>query len=265
MNRFTVELRAVTAAYGPSLVWTGLDLELEVGQFLVVLGGNGTGKTTLLRLLLGQLRPSAGQVRVLGASPRRGNPHIGYLAQQRSFDPDLPLRAQDLVRFGIDGHRWGAGLPSRHIRRRVQRALDSVSAADLADRSVGRLSGGQQQRIRIAQVLVTEPELILADEPSLSLDLPTQRQVMGLLDQRRRQTGTAVVVVSHDISPVLPYADRVLYLGPRGWVAGHPDEVLTTATLSRLHGTPVEVLKAHGRLLILDSSEAGHHLDSYGA
>jgi zinc/manganese transport system ATP-binding protein len=265
VSRLAVQLRDVTAGYGPTPVWTGLDLELEAGQFLVVLGGNGAGKTTLLRLLLGQLGPTAGRLRVLGAPPRRGNARIGYLAQQRSFDPDLPLRAQDMVRLGIDGHRWGTGLPSRNIRRRVQHALDSVSAADLAERSVGRLSGGQQQRIRIAQAMVTDPELLLADEPSLSLDVPAQRQIMGLLDRRRAQAGTAVIVVSHDINPVLPYADRVLYLGPYGWVVGQPDDVLTTPTLSRLHGTPVDVINANGRLLILGSPEAAHHLDSYGA
>ena len=166
-----------------------------------------------MRVLLGLQTLSAGEVRIAGREPRRGSPHIGYIPQQKALDPDLPLRGRDLVGLGLDGHRPGIGLRGRRVRRaRVDAALAAVGGTSYADAPVGRLSGGEQQRLRVAQALVGDPAVLLCDEPLLSLDLAHQASVTALIDQRRRAAGTAVVFVTHEINPILPLVDRVLYL-----------------------------------------------------
>ena len=182
---------------------------------------------------------------------------VGYVPQQRVFDRDLPLRGRDLVRFGLDGHRWGIGRLAADDRRRIDDVIASVGATALADAPLGRLSGGEQQRLRVAQALVSDPGLLLADEPLLSLDLAYQQVIVRLLDERRRTAGTPVVFVTHDVNPILTYLDHVVYLGAGGAVCGTPDEVITTETLSRLYQAPVEVLRASdGRLVVVGQPEA---------
>src|SRR5437660_9365007 len=132
---------------------------IEAGEFVIVLGPNGAGKSTLLKLLLGLLRPTSGSVRVLGKTPKLGNPAIGYAPQHRTLEAELALRARDLVGFGLDGHRWGIGWPSRKRRAMIDKALEEVDATTFADAPVGQVSGGEQQRLLIAQALLTNPRL----------------------------------------------------------------------------------------------------------
>jgi zinc/manganese transport system ATP-binding protein len=259
-----VRLTGATGGYPGRPLWPGLTVDVGTGEFVTVFGGNGVGKTTLLRVLLGQLPLRAGHVRVFGRTPRRGNPRVGYIPQQRAFPPDIPLRGLDFVRLGLDGHRWGIGPPGRAVTRAVTAAVDSVDAGGYATMPVGRLSGGEQQRLRIAQALVADPALLLADEPLLSLDLASQQHVTALLDRRRRQAATAVVAVTHEINPVLPYPDRIVYLTDTGWAAGPPQEILTSATLSRLYRCDVDVLHVRGRLVIVGAPDAAHHTDIAG-
>jgi zinc/manganese transport system ATP-binding protein len=254
MTAPVVRLFDVTAGYDQPL-WSGLSLEVEPAQFVAVLGGNGAGKTTLLRLLLGQLRAAAGRVELFGSAPRRGDDRVGYVPQQRGFEAGPPLRGRDLVRFGLDGHRWGVGLPSRGRRARIDSALEAVGATAYAESPVGRLSGGEQQRLRIAQALVGEPQLLLADEPLLSLDLANQRQVAQLLEARRHRAGTSVLVVTHEINPVLPYVDRVLYLAGGRAAVGRPDDVLSSETLSRLYGADIDVVRVRGQIVIVGAPD----------
>jgi zinc/manganese transport system ATP-binding protein len=254
-----IRLTDVAASYGNNPLWAGLSLTVDPGEVLAVLGGNGTGKTTLLRLLLGQLAPAAGTVEVLGTQPRRGLGRVGYVPQQRSVDPALPMRGVDLVRLGLDGHRWGIGLPNRTSRRAVTAALAAAGATEYASTPIGRLSGGEQQRLRIAQALVSDPALLLADEPLLSLDLASQQQVTGMLERRRRDAGTTIVIVTHEINPVLPYADRVLYLAGGAWAVGKPSEVLTSEILSNLYQAPIDVLHVRGRIVIVGPPDSSHH------
>lgn len=197
-------------------LWRGLDLDVGAGEFLVVLGPNGSGKTSLLKVLLGLRRPSAGTVAVNGRPPRRGSDLAGYVPQHRGVVPHTPLRARDLVRLGIDGHRWGPFRSRGEGRRRVEAVLRDVGAAPFADVPLELLSGGELQRVRVAQALATDPRVLLCDEPLLSLDAEHQRIVAELVDRRRREHGTAVVFVTHEIDPVLPLADRVLDLGRAG-------------------------------------------------
>jgi zinc/manganese transport system ATP-binding protein len=240
------------------MLWSGLDLTVERGEFVAVLGPNGTGKTTLLKVLLGLTRLASGTVLVEGEPPRRGNHRLGYVPQQRAFDRNLPVRGRDLVRFGADGHVWGiAGRGHvRATRRQVDEILAAVSAAPYAGSPVGATSGGEQQRLRIAQALVGDPRVLLCDEPLLALDLASQRAVTRLIDARRRQAGTPVIFVTHDINPVLPYVDRILYLVQGRWAVGTPDEILTSARLSDLYGTEVDVVKVRDRYLVVSAEDA---------
>ena len=251
-----VELRGATLRFGQRALWEGLDIDVAPGEFLAVLGPNGAGKTSLLRILLGLAEPTSGAVTVLGGPPRRGRARIGYVPQQRAFDQTLPLRGRDLVRLGMDGARWGPRRLTPDRLARVQAALTDVHAEGYADAPIGLLSGGEQQRLRIAQALVSDPALLLCDEPLLSLDLHHQRTVMDLLDLRRRERDTAVVFVTHEINPILHVVDRVLYLAPDSWAVGTPDEVLTTESLSALYRTQVDVLRVRGRIVVVGSPDA---------
>ena len=253
-----VEVERATLRFGNRTLWSELDLAVERGEFLAVLGPNGAGKTTLLRVLLGLQDLSAGGVKVVGRSPRRGDPSVGYVPQQRAFDVDLPLRGRDLVRLGLDGHRWGLPLPRAATRRRVDAALEQVAATGYADAPVGKLSGGERQRLHIAQALLGDPRLLLCDEPLLSLDLRHQQEVAAVIDRRRREAGTAVVFVTHEINPILSIVDRILFLVAGRWAIGTPDEVLTSETMSDLYGAPVDVLRVRGRVVVVGGAGAGH-------
>jgi zinc/manganese transport system ATP-binding protein len=260
-----IQLRDATMRFGDRVLFEHLDLSVEPGEFLAVLGPNGSGKTTLLRVLLGLTRLSGGTAQVDGRAPKRGSHDLGYVPQQRAFDPDLPLRGRDLVRFGLDGHRRGLPFETPRSRARIDAVIRSVGAQRYADAPIGLLSGGEQQRLRIAQALSGDPKVLLCDEPLLSLDLSQQQVVSELIDRRRREARTAVVFVTHEINPVLPYVDRVLYLVGGRWRVGTPAEVLTSQGLSELYGTDVDVLHVRGRIIVVGSDETaptepgGHH------
>lgn len=254
-----LRLRGAGVRFGDRELWSGLDLDVAPGEFLAVLGPNGAGKTTLLKVLLGLQALSGGTVTVGGRTPRRGDPRVGYVPQQKGFDRDLPLRGRDLVRLGLDGHQWGTALPSRSVRARVDAAIEAVGATTYADAPLGLLSGGEQQRLRIAQALLGDPSVLLCDEPLLSLDLRHQQEVSALIDRRRAQAGSAVLFVTHDVNPVLPLVDRILYLVAGRWTVGTPAEVLDSARLSELYGTDIDVVRVRGRVLVVGGPDAEHH------
>jgi zinc/manganese transport system ATP-binding protein len=254
----TVRLRGASLGYDARLLWQNLDLTVAPGEFVAVLGPNGSGKTSLVKVLLGLAPQSSGSVEVCGAPPKRGSNVIGYIPQQRGFDRDVPIRGIDLVRLGLDGHRWGFPLPNRQRRRLVDAAIASVGATEFAQAPVGRLSGGEQQRLRIAQALLGDPKLMLCDEALLSLDIKHQRDVVGLIDSRRRAFNTSVLFVTHEINPILPVVDRVLYLVGTRWAVGAPDEVFTSAKLSDLYQTDVEVLRVRGRIVVVGPPDSPH-------
>ncbi len=251
-----------TLAYGDRVVWSELSMTVPQGEFLAVLGPNGSGKPSLLRALLGLAPLAAGQLDVLGRPPRRGNPAIGYVPQHAGFDRDVPLRGRDLVALGIDGHRWGFGRLSPADRSRVEAALESVAARSYANAPIGRLSGGEQQRLRIAQALVGDPQILLCDEPLASLDMRYQQEITELIGDWARDKRGTVVFVTHDVNPVLGLANRVVFVVNGRWAAGSTDEVLTSESMSRLYDAPVEVLRVRDRIVVVgEGSGAGFDLD----
>lgn len=258
-----VALQDVSVQLGGRLIWSGATFKIEPGEFVTILGPNGAGKSTLLRLLLGLARPSGGGVTVLGRTPRRGNPAIGYVPQRRLIDADLPVRGRDLVMLGLNGLRWGFSLPGaawRQQRERAAETLEAVGATAYADRPIGQLSGGEQQRLFLAQALVGEPRLLLLDEPLASLDLRSQEGIASIVSRLARERGFTVMMVTHDVNPVLRVVDRVVYIA-RGQVAiGTVDEIITTQKLSALYEAPVEVLRdSLGRVFVVGIEEAEGH------
>jgi zinc/manganese transport system ATP-binding protein len=246
------------------VVWSDVNIEIAQGEFAAVLGPNGSGKTTLLRVLLGELALACGSASVLGVRPGAAKGQIGYLPQRRHFDSATHIRGVDLVRLGADGTRWGLPL-RRSGEQRVVEAIELVGAGAYAKRPLGSLSGGEQQRLLIAQALVSRPSLLILDEPLDSLDLPNQSAVAALLDRICREQQVTIVLVAHDVNPLLPYLDRVVYFGAGHALVGAPREVIAAPTLSRLYGVPVEVLKtADGRLVVVGLPDApAHHTDRH--
>ena len=255
-----VELEAVSIELGGRIVLRDVSARIDPGEFVGVIGPNGTGKSTLLRVLLGLVHPVAGNVRFAGQPVRRGNPLVGYSPQNRSFDRDLPLTARDFVELGIDGDRWGLRLPGRGQRERVDAILKAVGGLSFADVPLGQLSGGEQQRLSIAQALVSQPSLLLLDEPLASLDLRSQREIVALVDRLRRETNVAVLFVTHGVNPRLGVMDRVWYLAGGNATIGSVGEVVRSDVLSRLYGAPVQVIEAQGHIFVsaADGSEEHH-------
>ncbi len=269
-----VSLRDAAVRVGGRLLWSGVDLTVRAGEFVAVLGPNGVGKSTLVKAMLGLVPLEAGSISVLGKPPGDAADGIGYLPQRRSFDPQLRVRGVDVVRLGLDGNRWGVALPgstrwssrARAERDRVREVIERVGATAYAERPIGQLSGGEQQRLLIAQALAARPRLLLLDEPLESLDLPNQSAIAALVAELCHRDGVTVVMVAHDVNPILGALDRVVYIAAGGVAAGTPREVVTSATLTRLYGTPVDVLvTSQGRLVVVGQPDThAHHGDRPG-
>ncbi len=272
-DRLAVSFDAAAVRLGGRTIWSGVTLGVAPGEFVAVLGPNGVGKSTLVKAALGLLPLSAGSARVLGRIPGHAGRDIGYLPQRRSFDTGLRVRGLDVVRLGSDGERWGVPLPGggrlwpgrRQGDQRVDEVIELVGATPFARRPVGEVSGGEQQRLLIAQALVRKPQLLVLDEPLDSLDLPNQAAVAALVSRICRDQNVTVLLVAHDVNPILPYVDRVVYIARGGAVSGTPQQVITSDTLTSLYDTPIEVLRtSDGRLVVVGQPEApAHHADRH--
>jgi zinc/manganese transport system ATP-binding protein len=246
-----ITLEHVRIQFGKQTILDDVSMTVNEGEFIVVLGPNGAGKSTVLKLLLGLLKPNAGVVRVLGKPARRGNNAIGYAPQHRHLEADLALRARDVVGFGLDGNRWGPGIPNARRKAIIDKALLEVDASAFADAPIGQLSGGEQQRLLIAQALLSNPRLLLLDEPLANLDISHEQEIVALVAKVSRTRNVAVMLVTHDINPLLPVVDRVLYIARGHTAIGPTDEVITSSALSQLYGSPVEVVQALDRVFVV--------------
>jgi zinc/manganese transport system ATP-binding protein len=238
-----------------------VSFDIEPGQFTALIGANGAGKTTLFRVILGLQGIAHGAVRVGGTPRSRRNPLIGYVPQKFQIDPDVPLRARDLVGLGLDAHRYGIVTPSRARRARIDEILDAVDARAFAEARVGTLSGGEQQRVLIAHALISAPRLLLLDEPLANLDLRSAQEVVGLLARIAAEQRIAILISAHEMNPLLPVIDRIVYLAAGRAVSGSVEAVIRTSVLSALYGHHVDVLQVHGRVLVV-AGEAGELADT---
>jgi zinc/manganese transport system ATP-binding protein len=247
----------VLAVEGVSVRLAGRQILDEVsftvgaGQFTGLIGPNGAGKTTLLRVILGLQRPTSGSVAVLGQPRSRRNSSVGYVPQKVLLDGDLPMRARDLVALGIDGNRFGIPLPSKRRGEAVREMLRAVDAERFADARVGNLSGGEQQRVLIAHALISRPRLLLLDEPLANLDLRSGQEIVSLLARIAGEQQVAVLLSAHEMNPLLPVMDRVVYLAGGRAASGTTEEVIQSDVLSKLYGDHVDVLHVHGRVLVV--------------
>lgn len=254
-----LSIKNASLSFGDRVLWSNLNLEIKPQEFIAVIGSNGSGKTTLLKAILGQEKLTSGSIELDDKPVRRGSTKIGYIPQHRTVDTSTPMRAKDMLRLGVDGHKFGLPFTSRETNKKVQHILGCVDAFDLADKRVGELSGGELQRLRVGQAVIGEPDLILADEPLSALDLAQQKAIADLIDQERRDHNSAVIFVTHDVNPILSMVDRVLYLANGQFRIGTPDEVLRSEVLSELYGTPVDVLRDHGRIIVVGTDDQQHH------
>ncbi len=256
-----LSVEGVTVRLGGRTVLDHVSFSVRAGEFTGLIGSNGAGKTTLFRVILGLQSPLSGRIRV-GAGHRTGHrsgADVGYVPQKFLLDPDMPLRGRDLIALGLDGHRLGLPLPSKTRRARVQEMVDAVDAREFADARVGQLSGGEQQRILIAHALISRPSLLLLDEPLANLDLRAAQEVVGLLSRIASEHQIAVLISAHEMNPLLPVMDRIVYLAAGRAAGGSVDEVVRSEVLSELYGHHVDVLRVHGRVIVVAGTGHDEH------
>ena len=257
-----IRARNLSVRYARSPIWHTANFSVGKGEFVAILGPNGAGKTTLFRLLLGLMPPTEGSIELFGEKPRRGNPRIGYVPQRHTIDRDLRVQAIELVRLGISGNRFGVSLPytKRREKERAMDALRAVGAEDLAHAPLGVLSGGELQRIFLAEALVSDPELLLLDEPLSNLDIRHETRMVRLVHDVAASRNATVLLIAHNINPLLSALDSVIYLANGNVAVGAPRDVMTSESLTRLYGAQIEVLRdSHGRLAIIGSEESPPH------
>ncbi|WP_419776490.1 metal ABC transporter ATP-binding protein [Mycolicibacterium neoaurum] len=223
-------------------IWSEASFDVPAGGIVAVIGTNGAGKTTLLQVVLGQIPCATGQVEVFGEPPGVLNDRVGYVPQHYAALTGEAIRARDAVTLGLTGHRWGFGVVTREQRRRVDEALEGVEATSIAEKRLSQLSGGQRQRVALAEALVSRPRLLILDEPLASLDLRSQHELVTLISRVNREFGVTVLLVAHDLNPLLAILSGAIYL-----LDGHAhydsvDGVVDEKLLTHLYGTPVEVV-----------------------
>jgi zinc/manganese transport system ATP-binding protein len=258
-RREILAVEDISVRLGNRDVLRDVGFRLATGELTGLIGSNGAGKTTLFRVILGLQRATHGAVLVDGRSRSRRNPLIGYVPQKFVLDPDAPIRARDLVALGVDGHRFGVARRGAERRAVVKQMLAAVSAESFADARVGLLSGGEQQRVLIAHALASRPRLLLMDEPLANLDLSSAHDVVTLLARIAREHNIAVLISAHEMNPLLPVIDRVVYIAGGRAASGSVDEVVRGDVLSRLYGQHVDVLRVHGRVLVVAGASPSDH------
>ena len=256
-----LSLTNVSVSRSKQQILQNVNLEIKNGEFYGLIGPNGAGKTTLLKLILGFISQDEGQIEIGTSTEARHRLTIGYVPQKIEFDRDIPLRARDLVALGMDGHKFGISLFDKKKRALVNDILQAVSAYEFADARIGELSGGQQQKIMIAHALVSNPKILLLDEPLANLDLKSQHEVIELVNKLRTEQDISILFSAHDMNPLMDVMDKIIYIANGRIAVGKVDEIVTGKNLTLLYGYPVDVLKYNGRLIVLTGNETEglHH------
>jgi zinc/manganese transport system ATP-binding protein len=256
-----LSIQSASLEFDSKRLWHELSLEVSAGEFVALIGPNGSGKSMLLKSIVGTQELSGGSISFLGGEPGSHNSQLGYIPQHRATDAGLPLKVSDCVGFGLDGHLPGLPVSSASRRQRIIEALERVDAGHLARETLGSLSGGEMQRVRVAQAIISKPKLLLADEPLSALDLNHQMRISELIDEQRRELGSAVVFVTHDLNPIIDFVDRVVYIAQGRHKIGTPDEVMRSEVLSELYGADIDVVRNQGRVVVLGAHDHEHHED----
>ena len=255
MTAELLRLDGVGVRLGGREILRDVSFSIRPGEFTGLIGPNGAGKTTLLRVILGLQQASSGSVLIDGAPRAARGSSIGYVPQKLAIEPDVPLRVRDVVTLGLDGNRFGLRLPSRARRELVGDMITAVGAQRYADARIGELSGGEQQRVMIAHALISRPRLLLLDEPLANLDLSSEQGIVSVLARLARAERVAVLLSAHDMNPLMPVMDRIVYVAAGRVAVGSTDEVVQPEVLSRLYGQHVDVIRVHGRILVVAAPE----------
>jgi len=256
-----IELDSVTLAVGERIVLAEASFTIGQGEFIGVLGPNGAGKTTLMRAILGLLRPRSGSIKVFGRQPQRGNSLIGYMPQVRTVIPELRMRGMDFIAASLHGERWGLPHVRPGDRKLIDSTLSDIGARHLADRPLSEMSGGERQRLLLAQALLGRPQLLVLDEPLISLDARHQEVAIDVVRNVCRDLKITVLFSAHELNQLMGSIDRVLYLGNGRAVLGHPDEVVTGPILSKLYGTDIQVIRAEGHVFVMSRGRDVEHIE----
>ena len=251
MTADLLRLENVSVRLGGREILNDVSFGIRPGEFTGLIGPNGAGKTTLLRVILGLQPVTSGAVLLDGAPRPHRDSSIGYVPQKLAIEPDMPLRVRDVVSLGVDGNKFGLRLPSRARRELVDDMLTAVGAQSYANARVGELSGGEQQRVMIAHALISKPRLLLLDEPLANLDISSEQGIVSVLARLARAEHVAVLLSAHDMNPLMPVMDRIVYVASGRVAVGDTDEVVQPEVLSRLYGQHVDVIRVHGRILVV--------------
>jgi zinc/manganese transport system ATP-binding protein len=251
MTADLLRLDGVSVRLGGREILRDVSFGIRPGQFTGLIGPNGAGKTTLIRVILGLQPVTSGSVLIDGRPRSAREESIGYVPQKLAIEPDMPLRVRDVVALGLDGNKLGIRLPSRARREQVDDMLTAVGAQRYAIARVGELSGGEQQRVMIAHALIAKPKLLLLDEPLANLDISSEQGIVSVLARLARAEGVAVLLSAHDMNPLMPVMDRIVYVAAGRVAVGDTDQVVQPEVLSRLYGQHVDVIRVHGRILVV--------------
>lgn len=260
MQSDVVTAENLTVGYTSKPVWQDANFSVNRGEFVAVIGPNGAGKTTMFRLLLGLQQPINGMIKVFGDKPKRGNPKIGYVPQHHTIDNETNIECTELVRLAFSGNKWGFNLSSREEKKIAFDTLEAVGATELSRKSLGTLSGGELQRVFLAEALVSNPEMLLLDEPLANLDIRRVKDLVGVINDVVKSRKVTAFLVAHDINPLIQFLDKVIYIANGKVATGTPEEVLTSKRLSALYGTRVEVLRDSRNNIVIVGVE-DHHGD----
>jgi zinc transport system ATP-binding protein len=228
----------VSYAYGHSNVLEDITLEIEEEEFFGVIGPNAAGKSTLLKLMLGMLKPDKGKISVLGKSPKQASQNIGYVPQYPSFPRNFPIKVMDVVLLGCMGKSKKMGGFSKRDREIALESLRVVEIAELANSPIQALSGGQVQRMLIARALASQPEILILDEPTANIDIQAEENIFSLL--KKYNDHMTIIVVSHDIAFISGYVNRVGCLNTT--LLCHETEAISGKTIEELYGAPVKMI-----------------------
>lgn len=251
-----VEFQNVTFGYGAQPVLEDICLHIHPGQFAALVGPSGAGKSSLLKLLLGTLRPNRGEIRIHDQALDGRSPQISYVPQLESVDWNFPVTVEQVVLMGRVRNSGIWPWPSAQGKRDLRRVLERLAIGHLAKRHIRDLSGGQQQRVFLARALIAQPDLLVLDEPTTGLDMRTAENILHLLAELNRQ-GITVLITSHDLNAVAAHLPWVICLNRHVIAEGTPEQVFTVENLNQTYQGDMLVIRQEG-LLLVQQKPHGH-------